>query len=432
MVEIKPFKGLLYNPDKIADHSSVLAPPYDVISEENRNELYDKSDYGIIRLILGKDQQSDSTNDNKYIRAKQDLDSWVKKGILTKDEKQSFYVYYQKYEVNGVTYTRSGFMGLMKIQDPGEVSVLPHEYTLAKPKQDRMNLITQVRSNLSPIFMLFEDKEKQVTEILNDTMKNHAPIIDVNIDGVVHRLWRLFDENKLKGITAGLKTGKTIIADGHHRFEVARRYRELRKEESGYDGSADHVMVYFTDMSHPETLKVFPTHRVVKKLTLDNGKALEKIQEYFSIDYVEDMEALRLKLEEKSNMPNIFGLYFQDKYLILIPKDVHSLRGLITEDKSDYWKELDVSVLQYAVFDKILGIDKEEGNITFVKTFEEAEKITKDKSHVAAFLLNATRVEQLKAVAELGEMMPQKSTYFYPKLLSGLVINKFEDVTANV
>jgi uncharacterized protein (DUF1015 family) len=191
-------------------------------------------------------------------------------------------------------------------------------------------------------------------------------------------------------------------------------------------------MVYFTDMSREDNLKVFPTHRVVKKLSLEENSFLDKLKKYFTLESAGNMDSLRRRLEEERDKPNIFGLFFHDKYYLLIPDNVQALRALITEKRSDYWKELDVSVLQYAVFDKILDLGNIEENVSFVKTFEEAGKLVKNGSHDAAFFLNATRVAQLKAVAELGEMMPQKSTYFYPKLLSGLVINRFNSVTANV
>jgi uncharacterized protein (DUF1015 family) len=200
----------------------------------------------------------------------------------------------------------------------------------------------------------------------------------------------------------------------------------MRRQEPDYDGSADHIMVYFTDMSHPDNLKIFPTHRVVKSLPGRVEDMVQRLGNYFSAKSMKSIDELRRELEERSDKPNVFGFCSRGGCLLLEPKDTGVLKGLIAETRSDCWKSLDVSVLQYAVFDRILGLDKTEGNITYVKTFEEADKLVRDSSHAAAFLLNPTRVDQLKAVAELGEMMPQKSTYFYPKVLSGLVINRFE------
>jgi len=433
MVEIKPFKGFLYDPAKAeAGYEDLVAPPYDVISPEKQDELYSKSEYGVIRLILGKEMEGDKDAENRYTRARKDLESWIRKGILAKDGEEAIYVYLQDFSMGGKRYSRSGFIGLMKIPDDGEKSVLPHEYTLAKPKKDRMDLITQVKSNLSPIFMLFEDDKDKVTKVLKDTMDSGKPVIDVDIDGERHRMWRLSSKEKITIITSELKKGRTFIADGHHRFEVARRYRDIRRREADYDGSADHLMVYFTDMSHPDNLKIFPTHRVIRKIPASGADISVRLEKYFSARRLNSMEALKDELENNSDRPNIFGFCMKGRYELLTPKDTDGLKGLISEERSDCWKSLDVSVLQYAVFDRILELDKTEGNITYVKTFEEADKLVGDGSHEAAFLLNPTRVDQLKAVAELGEMMPQKSTYFYPKVLSGLVINRFEKTAVSV
>ncbi|MFH1837129.1 MAG: DUF1015 domain-containing protein [Candidatus Omnitrophota bacterium] len=423
MAEIKPFRGLLYSSEKIGgDYSTVMAPPYDVISDKERDELYKKNEYNIIRLILGKSFETNGETDNKYTRAGKMLAEWQKEGILAKDDKRSFYVCRQEYEHEGTILKRLGFIGLMEISD----DVLPHEHTLAKPKKDRMELIKQVKSNLSPIFSLYEDEDGKISDILEKGISKSDPLIDVKADGVRHMVWKFSDEQGVEEISRFMNKKKTFIADGHHRYEVARLYRDLCRQDEAYTGRADHIMMYFTDLNDTDNLTVVATHRVIKEMPRkDKADTIKKLKEYFDAETCDDMDSLSGRLKEHVGTDNVFGYIDDNGYLFFKPKNVEALLSLITEERSPEWKKMDVSVLHSAVFSKILSVNSGEGNITYVKTPEEAEALVKDQSHQAAFLLNPTRVAQLKAVAEKGEMMPQKSTYFYPKLLSGPVINKF-------
>ena len=425
MAEIKPFRGLIYEPEKIGgDYSKVVAPPYDVIPRKTRDELYLKSEYNIIRLILGKSVERDSPAVNKYTRAKDSLENWVKKGVLARDDKEALYIYSQEYSAGGKTCLRIGFMALMKIGESGQDEVLPHEYTLAKPKADRMNLIKEVQSNLSPIFSLY-DGEGSITGILKKEMDAAPPIIDIKLDGEHHKFWRLARAEVISAICSGMRDKKAFIADGHHRYEVAKNYRDVLRTSPEYDGRADYVMMYFTDLSVREGLTVFATHRIIKAMPrVEKSEIISKLNEYFEIFECRDLTEMAGKLEDDFSEEHAFGFFDGEKYLFMRSKDKEKLLALMLEDKSLQWKDLDVSVLHSAILGKILSVKTEEGNITYVKTAEDAETGVKDGSHAAAFFLRSTRLEQLKSVAELGEMMPQKSTYFYPKLLTGLVINQ--------
>ena len=427
MAEIKPFKALLYDKDKIGgDYAEVMAPPYDVIPANMQEELYNKNPYNVIRLILGKDMEGDDEKNNKYIRAKNILKEWQQQGVMAKNCEDTFYVYLQEYEHDGNKCRRVGFMGLLKMGEPGNDAVLPHEYTLAKPKEDRMNLIKQVEGNLSPIFALYDDKGAQVKEILEKGMSSSDPAIDVSIDGISHRIWRISDKDDIEKIVSLMEDRKTFIADGHHRYEVARMYRDMKRKDPAYDGSADYIMMYFTDMTEQANLTVMATHRVIKDMQVSGDDDLtSKLEQYFDIEKYDDLSGLMERLKAGEGEDHNFGSFIGKKYFLLKPKNDDDLRGLITEDKTPEWKKLDVSVLHSAVLEKILGIGSVEGNITYVRDAEKGDSLVKEGSHTAAFFLNPTKVDQIKAVAELGEMMPQKSTYFYPKLLSGLTINTF-------
>jgi uncharacterized protein (DUF1015 family) len=418
----------LYDVNKIgADYSTLVAPPYDVISESQRDELYKANEHNIIRLILGKDLEGDSGNANKYTRAKDLLDKWQEEGVLASDRDDCFYVYLQEYEHKGERCRRVGFIGLMKIGESAGDALLPHERTLAKPKEDRMNLIKRVEGNLSPIFSLYHDPEGKIKDVLEENIAATEPVIDITVDGERNAVWRVSSPTSLNMIVSWMKGKNLFIADGHHRYEVARMYRDMRRREKDYDGSADHVMMYFTDMADSENLTIMATHRVIKDMPVGEGEAISKLGGYFETVFCEDLPALVKALEKEFEQGHAFGYFGGEKYVLIRPKDRGAILALMTDEKTEDWKNLDVSVLHSAIFENILSVSSKEGNITYVKVPEEGERLVRNGSHMAAFFLNPTRVAQMKAVAEHGEMMPQKSTYFYPKLLSGLVINLFEN-----
>jgi uncharacterized protein (DUF1015 family) len=428
MAEIVPFKGVLYNSENINnDYAGVCAPPYDVISTEEQDQLYNKSEHNIIRLILGKSSAADNDDDNKYIRAEQDMSEWLSKDILSYDGEEAYYVYMQEYKVDGVDYRRVGFLGLMKIEQSEGDEVLPHERTLAKPKQDRMNLIKRVKSNLSPIFTLFSDTSGKISEILETTVSGSDPIIDIDLADGRHMLWRLVDINKIQTVSDIMSDKKVFIADGHHRYTVARNYRDIMKENADYDGNADYIMMYFADMTSDKNLTVMATHRVLKTMP---DAAIEHVSDRlkgaFDLEICDSLEVLMSKLDNNMDK-HAFGFYGGDRYLFIKAEKGDNICKAIAGDKSDAWKELDASILHEYIYKQLLGIIPEEGGITYVKSPEDGVRLVSDGSHKGAFFMNPTRVDQLKAVAETGDMMPQKSTYFYPKLLTGLVIHKFEE-----
>lgn len=425
MAEIKPFRGTLYSSDAIGgSYAAVMAPPYDVISESMREKLHQESPFNIIRLILGKASDGDDALSNVYTRAGQTLGEWQKEKVLVKDEKPCFYVYMQEYLVRGEKFRRAGFLGLMKIE--GEDMVVPHEKTHSKPKEDRLNLITEVECNLSPIFTLYEDEGMEVKQVIDRCILEEDPAIDIEIDGVTHKLWRLEDDEDMDRISSAMKSKKVFIADGHHRYEVARTYRDKKREEENYDGYADNVLMYFAAMD-PANLTVLATHRAIKKLPdLKESELIEKLSKYFEIIECRDLSDLMGRLDEKASESYYYGFFGGEKYVLLRPLSEVSLRGLIDPSKKEEWKDLDVSVLHAAVFSKILSLKEAEGTITYVKDAEDGVSLVGSGTHSCVFYMNPTKMDQLKKVAEAGEVMPQKSTYFYPKLLTGLVINKFE------
>ncbi len=427
MADVIPFKGILYNPEKIDDLSRVMAPPYDVISSEMQEELYRIDQHNIIRLILGKELGNDTAANNRYIRAQNEFNNWADKDILKKDKNPSLYIYQQKYLHKGSIKVRTGFIGLMKIEDPRKSQVLPHEYTLKGPKKDRLKLMNKVKANLSPIFSLFEDENSFVTNILLKAEKKSSPLIDIDLDGVSHKLWRIKDASSIKRITRFMKSKAIFIADGHHRYETALAFRNQMLNKKGNKKSFNYIMVYFSNLNQ-EAITILSTHRVIKDIAnLTPTKLLSRLKGFFEIKKVKTRKGLLKGLDRTKE--GCFGLYCGrgNFYLLTLKRGV-SLDKLIAPGKSASWKRLPVTILHELILNRALRLKEKlanEDNIIYTKDADYAINLVDKENYKAAFFLNPTSVDQLKDVAQSRSRMPRKSTYFYPKLLSGLVINKF-------
>ncbi len=416
MAEVLAFRGMRYNPEKVKDVGQVLAPPYDIISAEEQARLYHRHPYNVVRLILGRIYSRDDKKINRYTRAGKLFQDWITKKVLVADESPCIYVYSQEYRINGRRQRRLGFVACLKLDD-GE-GCLPHERTLAKPKEDRMKLIRQVKANLSPIFSFYIDKAGIVERTVSEGVEGKPLYEFSDQEGVRHRFWKIADPKRISRIRNLMRKKQVFIADGHHRFEVARaNWVKQNKAES-----AGAVMMYFTGFS-AENLCVLPTHRMLKKVT-GLEKKLEKLEEYFEKVPARDLKHL-VKLQEKATGFSI-GLYYRRRFFLLRLKDEGVLKKLLS-DVPVLWRELDVVMLNRVVFEHILGLnekDKEE-KISYTRDAEIAVKRVNGGSCQAAFFPNATKPEQVKQIALSHSRMPQKSTYFYPKPITGLVINKF-------
>lgn len=410
---IKPFKAIRYDKKKIVNDSTVVAPPYDVISPKMQNALYRLSPHNVVRLILGKIEKTDNAKNNRYIRAGELFRKWLNRGILKRDAREAIYVYSQKYRKSGRSKDMIGFIALMKIGEDCGKKVLPHENTLAAPKTDRLNLMREVKANLSPIFIMYEDARHRITGLLKRAAAKSKPEIDVNIDAVRHRLWKVDDKTTIGVIQKLMKKKDTFIADGHHRFEVAKMY------------GSEYIMVYFVEADE-RMLTVLPAHRVVKDAgSLNPAEIILRLKRYFEVRPSPGLEATMKKLAD-GIASHAFGVRTKDKrFYILTLKDVDALDRAISDKPKD-WRRLDVSILHLFILQHVLGIRDDDDNIEFVKEPSEAALLLNNDSYNLVFFLNPTRVSEVKKIARLGEKMPRKATYFYPKPLSGLVINKLE------
>lgn len=443
MAEIVPFRGVLYNPDKVGDLNKVMAPPYDVISPKKQDELYERHPNNIIRIILGKTSPEDRPGADRYSRSAADLEKWLGEGVLAHDEKPSLYYYTQTYTQDGSKHTRKGFIGLSRLVDFGK-GIHPHEKTLSGPKADRLKLMQACDANMSCIFTLYSDPVLKVNQLLEAATAGKAPDMDVtDDDGIVNRIWRVDDRQTLDGVIESMKDKSLFIADGHHRYETALNYRnEMREKVGNYTGNEpfNFIMMYFSNMDD-EGMTIWPTHRVVHSLkNFDADAFLSRCKEYFDcreFSYASGSEpqvrdAFMQELEKSGKATVSLGLHIRarDIYYLLSFKSNDVMDKVFGDSIPDVFKGLDVTVLHSLVFARILGMTQEaqekQENLIYVKSYDEAINACSNDQNQLVFLLNATKIEQVKSVALAGFVMPQKSTYFYPKLLSGLTLNLFE------
>lgn len=439
MANIKAFKGVRYNKQVVGDLNDVMAPPYDVIPDDLRDELYNKSEFGSIRLILGKEYDTDSDADNRYTRAKSDLDSFMDKNAMVRDEKPAIYYKEQEYTgADGTKKTRKGFIVRVELEEFGKGRIYPHEKTLSGPKKDRLAIMKLCKGNLSSIFGIYGKSDSNNPTDIKGLLKEAAtklgePQIDVVgvQDDVPTKLWVVTDTDVIAKVTDAMKDRSLYIADGHHRYETALNYRNFRREEAGsFDGTEDFnfIMMYLTGMED-EGLDVFPTHRVVHSFKdFDLDRLLTDAKEYFDIEIEADEKEFVEKLETGSKKTS-FGLKAigDDKFYILRLKNLEIMDGLFGDKLPKVYKSLDVVVLHSLLLNKVLGISNEDQEkqtyLKYVKGTEPALEETKNTANTAVFFMNPTSVADVEAVSDAGLLMPQKSTFFYPKLLSGVVYN---------
>ena len=430
MAGIIPFVGLRYNSGKIANLASVMTPPYDIIDEKSQARYYAESPVNIIRLELGLNFPDDDEKNNRYSRAKKYLDRWLEDETLLPEAKPALYVYQQEFPGIKGTVTRNGFICGLKLEDYSTGSVLPHEETLSKPKADRLKLMKATQCNFSSIFGLYSDPEKLVDHALLKAVEGREPDIEiVDEAGEFHRLWVVTDKNTLQTVSTVLNEKQIFIADGHHRYETALEYSK-QMQDSGYNGY-DYVMTTLVNL-YDEGLVVLPTHRAVKNIkNLDLNGLKSSLTEVFDVEEFDlslGLSGFMTELANRGKKKHVFGLYTQERSLYLLTvKNMNQAKSLMPKEMSDSWKKLDVALLDNLVLSRLLGINetdrKNRDNLSYTRDEDWAVTQVNEGSHQLALLLNPTKVEELVAVAQAGDKMPQKSTYFYPKLLTGMVIN---------
>ena len=428
MADIKAFHAMRYTA-KAGDPAALTCPPYDIISDAQRAEYLAKNEHNVIRLELPK-------GDDPYTGAGDTLRTWLADGTLKCDDDAGIYIYEEEFLTavdHGEKKSLKGIISLVRVEDFAAGVVLPHEETLSKAKQDRFELMKATNCNFSQIYSLYIDENGE-TQKRVERLSAGTPRYEFSDGLVTHRLWGVNDKMALEAFRAEFAARKLYIADGHHRYETAINYRNYCRENAVWAPGSEFVMMMLVDMAHPG-LVVFPTHRLVRDFAdFDAEKVLSGSAEYFDVTPLADQSAIEptLKADYDAGKKSFVFVYTKDNapaYALLTLRDLSVMEALLP-GKSEASRGLDVTVLHTLVLERILGIDKEnmanQKNLTYTRSLAEALESVETGASQCAFILNPTRVSEIGAVAAAGEKMPQKSTYFYPKLITGLVMNNLE------
>jgi len=428
MVSIAPFRGFLYNPARIQDLSLVVAPPYDVINPEDQERYYQRHEQNVIRLELGKELPRDSSSENRYTRAMRYLKDWRKEGILHQDPESVYYFYVMDYKTPaGESKTVRGFFGLVRLEAYSQGGISPHEETFPKPKADRLALLRACRANLSPIFGLYPDPSRNILRQIEAALDPARPSIDlVEEDGIRHRFWRIQDAATIRQVTEQMEKKKILIADGHHRYETALAFHQ----EEGTDASG-WVLMYLSPIEE-DGLTILPTHRVLFRLSdFDPHRWLRRLETDFELAAYPFADRTRTSqcqhlLEEMAkgrNDDHLFGILLSGlraHYLLTIRSD-HPALLRCGVHRTLEGHVLDVDVLNKVLLQGYLELGDPSPYLHFVKNEIEAIQLLEDGAQIA-FLLNPPTIQVIQELSFAGGRMPQKTSYFYPKPLTGLVI----------
>jgi|Deesub1362A_J573_1020465.scaffolds.fasta_scaffold00013_79 uncharacterized protein (DUF1015 family) len=410
MAKVIPFRGIFYDKEKVkAD--DVIAPPYDVITPELREMLYERSPFNIIRIDAGREMAGDNETENKYSRAARYLREWLEKGILLRGEKPAFYVYRMDYKIKGQVKSLTGFFGLVRLEDLGK-GIYPHECTHSKPKHDRLALMEVSSANTSPIFSLYNSPEMKASAVLAEVAKDSPYMQAKDMEGTVHSLWLLEDASAIEIIKADLADKAVFIADGHHRYETALDYQKAMRQRlgSGGDEPFDYVLMFLANIADGD-LTVLPTHRLVNA---DIGNDIsKKLSGYFEIDKLSSDADIISIIE---GLDHAFGLYVGGSQYVL------KYRGGDLENIHPALKQLDVIILHKMIFERLLGVS----DYAYEMDYTVAKAKVDSGAYKAAFFLKSTPVKAVEEVALSAQRMPPKSTYFYPKVPTGLIINSLK------
>ncbi|MBW2604074.1 MAG: DUF1015 domain-containing protein [Deltaproteobacteria bacterium] len=442
MAEVIPFKGILYNTSKISNLADVVAPPYDVISEQEQIQFHERHPRNIIRLTLGKTTENDTPKDNRYTRAAECLNRWFSDDIILLDEEPAFYLTSTEFLFDGNRVTRYGLIALVRLEPFEKGIILPHEKTFSKIKSERLELMKACHANFSPIFSLFSDDENRIYNKLKDAVRGKSPDIEfTDKTEQKQRLWRITDNSVHQYISDALKDEKFFIADGHHRYETALNYRDwLSARTSNFNGNhpANYIMMYLCSMEDPGLI-ILPAHRMLNEVAVETKESLiHKTKDYFDImtlPYSDDRREENLSQfisMLKSNISkHCIGVCIKDRpelHLLMLKPDV--MENMFGDEFPEVLRNIDVTVLTRLILMEVLGYDQarldNEQLIAYSSIAKEAIDAVFAGKHDIAFILNPTKIQQVRDIAKAGLIMPRKATYFFPKVITGQVINKLD------
>lgn len=422
MAEIAPFRGLRYDTSVIGKLDDVVSPPYDVISPDDRVYYHQLHPCNFVRLVLGEEFDSDNDSENRFTRARRYLDKWISDGALKQDERPAIYVYQQLFERRGPRSVR-GFVCAVKLHEYSEGVILPHENTLAKPKSQLGRLIRETRANLDSIYGLYSDEDCELNAVMDAAAADAPDAEAVDRDGVVHRLWVVNDPGQISTVAQFMADSQVAIADGHHRYETALAYRNEMRQRCGHDRElpSDYTLMTLVNV-HEKDMTVFPTHRVVSGLAEVTVSGLEEC--WGSL--FEAVDSTRETLTADMAARRAIGVYRRGRARTL--RLTTDPEGVL--EGSPASRRLELNVLHSLILERCLGIDEDmlrnQTHVAYTRDADEAMSLVDSGAHQLAFLLNEIEVKSVLEIASAGERMPQKATYFYPKLLSGLVLRRMD------
>ncbi|HLH61629.1 MAG TPA: DUF1015 domain-containing protein [Ktedonobacteraceae bacterium] len=434
MADVQPLRGIRYAGEIVGDLGQIVTPPYDVISEGAQASYYERSPYNVIRLELSRDEPGDDSLNNRYTRAAETLAEWRLRGVLRQDSLPAYYLYQQKFTQNGQSYTRTSLLARVRLEPWSARVVLPHEHTLSKPKLDRLQLMRATAMNLSPLMSLYDDPQARIRKLLSSYGANPEVKITDEV-GEKHVLYAITDRQQIALIQDFFAERQLYIADGHHRYETALNYREEVLEQRRRlraDDAVNFVLMALIDIDDPG-LVVLPTHRLVFDLSQDALDALtaERLAGYFTVRALgqageTNAGALLRELAGAGKLAPSLVVQTVDHTWLLSLNEWGRAR-MAQSGHSHAWNELDVAVAHTLLLEDLLGLRAEDvtagAHIRYTRDAQQALEALGKREAQLALLLNPTRVRQVCEVADAGDKMPQKSTYFYPKLITGLVMN---------
>ncbi len=431
MAEIRPFRGVHYNQLLIGDLSQVICSPYDIITPPLQQELYRRSQYNFVRLEHSRELPQDTVMDNKYTRPAATLRQWLKQGVLKVDEVPAIYLHDHSFTHQGKEYRRRGIIVCVRLEEGGKKVVRPHEGTLAEPKNDRLNLLRELQANTSPILALFEDQGQRLSSLLAAQEPKNKPLISLtSANGEGHNIWAITESQVVNQIGNSLAEQPLYIADGHHRYESALAYQREKRACSSLaseDEAFNFVMMTLVDFSDPGLI-ILPPHRLVRGISKSilNG-LMAKLRAFFEIEELPlSVPSVWQQVDDllmETNEIRLFLFGLAEPLLALRLRDFTAASQMMPYFHSELYKRLDVSIADHIILEKLLGLSsgREEARITYSYDRQDAVNRVLDQEYQLAFLLSPVKIEVVKAIADAGDRLPRKSTYFYPKLPAGLV-----------
>jgi uncharacterized protein (DUF1015 family) len=428
MADIRAFRGFRYDLGRAGALSDLVAPPYDVVDPTLQQKLYDQSPYNAIRLELTREEPGDTATSNRYTRAAQTLSAWQNENAMQQDTLRCLYVVEQEFTVEGKTYKRRGFIARVRLEPYGAGHIFPHEETMSGPKADRLKLFQATNMNISPLFGLYPDPNNEVFARLDAHMHRHLPLEAKDHLGVVSRLWPITDEHTIGSAISSMAQKPVFIADGHHRYETGLKYLEEAKaagQVANEDAAANFTMMLLVSMSDPGLI-ILPTHRLVSGLP---GLTADQLKNALAPHFKLESAASALDAWETIQMDgsqSMLGLYTKADGIWQVARFINPpLMAELAADHSDDWRELGVSLLHVAVLNKLLA-NAGAPACKYVHLLREVEDAIAEGACDLAALVPPASMAHVEHIAGNREKMPPKSTYFYPKLLTGLVFNSLK------